>query len=427
MYANRFRTAAVAVTGAVMLLVTAACGGASSSTPAAGDSSAAGASSASGSTAGGGEITLLYAPSGPAETAAIEEAATAFSTASGTAVTVTAAQDLAQQLAQGFASGQSPDVFYVTGDQFATYADAGNLLPYGDSLSNVDDFYPALKTQFSYDGKLYCAPKDMSTLALFINTDMWTAAGLTDADIPTTWDQLSTVAKKSTTPTAAGLSVAPTRDRMNAFLAQNGSFLVSEDGKTVTADDPKNVEALQYVKTLHDDGSLKFPAELGAGWAGEAFGKGQAAMTVEGNWLLGAMSKDYPTVKYTVAPLPAGPSGDKGTLVFTTCWGIAATTEHPDQAKAFVEAMTTKDQQLAFASGFGVIPSIQSAEADYLAANPDNAPFVDGVKYARGVVTAPGIADVLADFDAQLDALATSDPKTILDSVQENLTAEMGN
>jgi len=95
-------------------------------------------------------------------------------------------------------------------------------------------------------------------------------------------------------------------------------------------------------------------------------------------------------------------------------------------AKAFVEAMTTKDQQLAFATGFGVIPSIQSAEADYLAANPANALFVDGVKYARGVVTAPGIADVLADFDAQLDALATSDPKTILESVQQNLTDAIG-
>jgi hypothetical protein len=60
-----------------------------------------------------------------------------------------------------------------------------------------------------------------------------------------------------------------------------------------------------------------------------------------------------------VAELPAGPSGDKGTLVFTNCWGIAATTAHPDLAKAFVEAMTTEDQQLAFAKGFGVIPSIR--------------------------------------------------------------------
>ena len=89
--------------------------------------------------------------------------------------------------------------------------------------------------------------------------------------------------------------------------------------------------------------------------------------------------------------------------------------------------MTTKDQQLAFANGFGVIPSIQSAEADYLAANSRTTqPFVDGVEYARGVVTAPGITDVLADFDAQLDGLATSDPKTILESVQQNLTDAIG-
>jgi multiple sugar transport system substrate-binding protein len=315
----------------------------------------------------------------------------------------------------------------VSADQFANYAKAGNLLPYADSLSNANDFYPALKDQFTYDGQFYCAPKDMSTLALFINTDLWTAAGLTDADIPTNWDQLASVAKKLTTPTVAGLSVSPERDRVNAFLVQNGSFLVSEDGTTITANDPKNVEALTYLKGLWTDGSLKVPKDLGAGWAGEAFGTGAAAMTIEGNWLLGSLAKDYPNVKYTVAELPAGPTGDKGTLVFTNCWGIAATTAHPDQAKAFVEAMTTKDQQLAFASGFGVIPSIQSAEADYLAANPDNQPFVDGVKYARGVVGAAGITDVLADFNSQLETLNNADPKTILDSVQENLTAEMGN
>jgi multiple sugar transport system substrate-binding protein len=425
MLANRFRAAAIATTGAVALLVTAACGGAGSSTPAA-PANTAESTAAGSSAAGGGELTLLYGSSGPAETAAIDAASAAFTAATGTKVTATPAQDLPQQLAQGFSSGQSSDVFYVGADQFANYAKAGNLLPYADSLPGAADFYPALKDQFTYDGKFYCAPKDMSTLALFINTDMWTAAGLTDADIPTTWDQLATVAKKLTTPTVAGLSVSPERDRLNAFLVQNGSFLVSEDGKTVTANDPKNVEALTYVQGLWKDGTLKTPKDLGAGWAGEAFGKGSAAMTIEGNWLLGSLSKDYPDVKYTVAELPAGPSGDKGTLVFTNCWGIAATTAHPDQAKAFVEAMTTKDQQLTFAKDFGVIPSIQSAEADYLTQFPDNQPFVNGVKYARGVVGAPGITDVLTDFNAQLEGLNNTDPKTILDSVQENLTAEMG-
>jgi len=150
-------------------------------------------------------------------------------------------------------------------------------------------------------------------------------------------------------------------------------------------------------------------------------------MTIEGNWLLGSLQKDFPSIKYTVAELPAGPSGDKGTLVFTNCWGIAATTKSPDQAKAFVEAMTAKDQQLAFAKGFGVIPSIKSAEADYLKEFPENAPFVKGIEYARGVIGAAGITDVLTDFDAQLEGLASGgDPKAILDSVQQNLTDAIG-
>ena len=47
-------------------------------------------------------------------------------------------------------------------------------------------------------------------------------------------------------------------------------------------------------------------------------------MTVEGNWIIGAMQSDYPKIPYEVVPLPAGPSGKHGTLVFTNCWGIAA-------------------------------------------------------------------------------------------------------
>ncbi len=50
-------------------------------------------------------------------------------------------------------------------------------------------------------------------------------------------------------------------------------------------------------------------SDLDAGWGGEAFGTGKAAMTIEGNWIKGAMTSDYPDVKYTVAPMPAGPAG----------------------------------------------------------------------------------------------------------------------
>jgi len=398
--------------------------GTASSAPA-GSMTGSAAAPASGPKLPAAKLDILIGSSGPAETDAVTAAAAAWGKASGSTATVTAAQDLTQQLAQGFAANKAPDVFYVGADQVANYAKAGNLLPYADSLTNAADFYPSLKESFTYDGKFYCAPKDLSTLALFINTDMWSKAGLTDADIPKNWDALATVAKKLTAGKVAGLSMAPERDRLDVFMVQNGSYLVDANGKP-TVNDPKNVEALAYAKKLYTDGSLKFPKELGAGWAGEAFGKSAAAMTIEGNWLLGSMAKDYPTTKYTVAELPTGPSGTKGTLSFTNCWGISATTKSPDQAKALVQYLTSTDQQLAFAKGFGVVPSVKSAADAYLKANPNNAPFVKGVEYAKGVVSAPGITDVLTDFNSQLQGLATADPKSILDSVQDNLSTALG-
>ena len=435
MSVHRIRTAVIGAVGALTLLAAAACssdtatsGGATSSAPAttSGSSGSSGTGSTGSAAAGGAQLQLLFGSSGTAETTALTDAANAWGSANGSTVEVTPAQDLTQQLAQGFSSGTAPDVFYVGADQLANYAKAGNLLAYGDELPNKDDFYPVLKDAFTYDGTFYCAPKDLSTLALIINTDLWTAAGLTDADIPTTWDQLATVAAKLNTNGVAGLSVSPERDRVDSFLVQNGSYLVAEDGTTITANDPKNAEALGFVKKLLTDGVLKTPAELDAGWAGEAFGKGAAAMTIEGNWLLGALQSDFPDVKYTVAELPAGPTGTKGTLVFTNCWGISATTQFPEQAKSFVEYMTGTDQQMKFATAFGVIPSVQSAQADYLSQFTANEPFVKGVDYARGVVNLPGITDVLADFNSQLQDLANADPQAILDSVQENLTAAVG-
>jgi multiple sugar transport system substrate-binding protein len=451
------RTRLLMSTAAVALLAMASCGsddnagsattaaGAASATTAAGSTATTAAGSASttagsteGTTAGStegttggsgaaptegsGGLTILFGSSGDAETNALKAAAADFTKTSGTEVTVTPAQDQTAQLAQAFASGKAPDVFYVGADQVANYTKAGNLFVYGDQLSNAKDFSPALVSAFTYDGKLVCAPKDASTLALFINTDDWTEAGLTDADIPTNWDQLKDVAKKLTTSDRVGLSMGPTRDRIDAFLAQNGGGLTADDGTTITADSEANVAALEYVKSLLDDGSLKYPGEIDSGWGGEAFGKNKAAMTIEGNWLLGAMKSDYPSVKYKVVELPAGPTGTQGTLVFTNCWGIAATSPNQAAAVKLVEYLTSPDVQLGFSKAFGVIPSIESAQADYLSTYPENAPFVDGVAYAKGVVNLPGVTDVLKDFDSQLESLATGDPKTILESVQQNLT-----
>lgn len=394
----------------------AACGGGS------GFSSSDATSSAGSGSSGTGSLTLLIGSSGDAETQAVKDAAASFTSDTGIAVEVQPATDLNQELAQGFASGSPADVFYLNPDYLASYAENGSLYAYGDQLTNKDDFYPSLVSNLTYNGTLYGAPKDFSTLALFINTDLWSAAGLTESDYPTDWASLERVATTLTSGSVVGLTFSPEYARVGAFMAQAGGGLTNADGTAVTASSDGSVQGLTEVKTLLASGSTKFSSDLGAGWGGEAFGTGAAAMAVEGNWLTGTLSSDYPTIKYVVVELPAGPAG-KGTMQFTNAYGIADASPSKDDAVRLVEYLTSTDQQLAFATAFGVMPSIQSAAEQWSSQNADLTAFLAGADYAINVPTAAGASDVVSDFNSQLASLSSSDPKTILDSVQTNLEA----
>lgn len=48
------------------------------------------------------------------------------------------------------------------------------------------------------DGEVYYIDYGMMTGSVYYNKDMWEAAGLTEADIPKTWDEMREVAKKLT-------------------------------------------------------------------------------------------------------------------------------------------------------------------------------------------------------------------------------------
>nr|BFF12208.1 hypothetical protein GCM10025699_35110 [Microbacterium flavescens] len=275
------------------------------------------------------------------------------------------------------------------------------------------------------DDQFYCAPKDFSTLGLVINKTMWDAAGLTDDDIPTTWEELDTVAQTLTKDGVVGLAFGAEYQRLGTFMAQAGGGLVNDDGTEAVADSPENVEALTYVKDHLADGTFAYSFDVDAGWGGEAFGQQKAAMVIEGNWITGAMTNDYPDVDYVVAELPAGPAG-QGTMQFTNCWGMAADSPNQQAALELVEYLTSTESQLAFSDAFGPMPSIQSAADQWSTDNPELVAFLAGADYAVGVPTADGSAAVITDFNAQLEGLEAGDPQQILDTVQSNLEAIVG-
>ncbi|MCU1678212.1 MAG: sugar transporter substrate-binding protein [Frankiales bacterium] len=433
---NRSRGAAAVAACAAGALVLAGCssgkGFSSTASASAGATTSASTLSSSGS-AGASEsssaavslppvkLQMMIGSSGAAETTAVKAATAAWAAKTGSTVEVIAAADLGQQLGQAFAGGTPPDIFYADASRVGDFAKAGNLLAYGDQI-NAGDFLPNLVQAFTIDGKLQCAPKDYSTLALIINQDLWTKAGLTDADIPTDWAGLETVAKKLTTGSTTGLVIGNDINRSGVFMKQAGGWVVSADGKSVTADTPENLAGLAEEQKMMKDGVLKFMTDTSpaTGWGGEAFGKGVGAMTIEGNWIRGALKNDFPKVKATVVELPAGPKG-KGTLLFSNCWGVAAKSKNQAQAVDLVKFLTTVDQQMAFAKAFGVMPSTTAGATKFATTYPDDAAFAKGGDYGQGPVNLPGFDPVMTAFNSKLATLGKGgDPKAMLTQLQQD-------
>lgn len=371
---------------------------------------------------GGDSLSVLIASSGPAEAGYYEEAVARFTEETGTEVEIVVANDLIQQLGQGFAGNNPPDLFYLPWDQFETYAAQGFLEPYAGDLANAGDFLPALVEQFSYEDEFYCAPKDFSTLGLQINLEAWEAAGLTDADVPTTWEELQTVAATLTTGDQVGLSMGREYARVGVFMNQAGGQLV--DGDTVTVDSAENAAGLEYLQGLISDGSLVFPPDLEAGWGGEAFGLGRAAMVIEGPWINGAMANDFPERDFISVELPAGPGGES-TYSFATCWGMPVGSDTRESASALVEFLTTPEEQLLAAEAFGVIPSTTAGADTYASDFPENAAFVAGVDYAVSPVAFNGAAAVMSEFNTELEQLGSADAASLLATLQGNLQAAL--
>ena len=203
---------------------------------------------------------MLIASSGDAETAAVEDAAKKWAEETGNNVKVTVASDMNQELAQGFAGGNPPDIFYLDAGQFADYARTAASTPTATRSRTPTTSTPRCATRSPTRTSSYCAPKDFSTLALQINTDAWEKAGLTDADIPTNWDQLATVAEKLTTGDQVGLGLRPGIDRLGAFVVGNGGWWLNDDATEATGSDPAVVDALNYVQDNLEEGTSRSPA-----------------------------------------------------------------------------------------------------------------------------------------------------------------------
>ena len=367
-----------------------------------------------------GKMALIVPDAGEAAAEALSKAVEAFTKETKVEVDIKPVSDVSQELARGITAEPSIDVVVLNPAQLSSYA--GALHSWDKGAAAVKDANPALLTSATRQDKIAAAPRDVSTLALYVNTSLWSAAGLSESDYPTTWEQLDQVAAKVTSGGVVGLTLDASYARVGAFLVQGGGGLTSADGTKATASSEGSVAGLTQVKTLLSSGSAGWGADLPAGSAADAFGQGQAAMVIETEALAKTLADTYSGISYKVVELPAG-SGGKGTLQFPTFYGVVEASKHKADAIKLVEYLTAAERQVTLAAAAGTVPASKSAGETWKGKHADQAAFLAGVEYSQAVPSASGVSDIVSTFDNELPGLAGGDPAGILNSAQVNLQA----
>lgn len=389
-------------------------------------------------------ITVAGWSSNPAEDAALTARLDEFMAANpGITVEFVPSTDHTVTMQTAFASGTYPEVFYIDSSRLPDWASAGVVAIGDESIENPDGFYQPLLDVFNFEGDLYCPPKDFSTMALQYNKDLFDAAGLEYPTAEWTWDDLYSAAEALTDEEAGvvGLVTPPNLERWLPFLYQNGGAIFNEDGEFVMNDEAA-IEALDFYISFARDGIGGSPSMVDSGWGGEAFGRGRAAMAMEGNWVIQFLLDNYPELKWGVAELPMGEAG-QATMAFTVCYGVAANAEGEvaDAAWQVVNFLTNDEGAATVASAsFGPMPTRPSAAEAYLAnwetrtegsgvSFEDFTAYIAGGEYSYPWVLPVGFQPFVDAFNASLqrafDGQATAeDILTEAAGIAEELLSE---
>lgn len=293
-------------------------------------------------------------------------------------------------LAMVAADGEMPDVIMLAMDRVPQYAEANVLLNMDSYLTNAykNDLYDVVLNACRYNGHMYSAARDVSPMCMFLNTKMFSDAGVALPDENWTINDFVQKAKALTKGEGAasqwGYYMPKNPDPIFTWVNVFGGKFYNADGTSAVT----SAETIAGVKfeydLIHTHGVM--PSDTDALTFGkgtfDAFKANKVAMQV------GALSTysdfDSAGTQYTVLPLPKlnATSGYK-THAFVNTWAIPKKAANPDLSWRVVEYLSgSKGQQLALELGMGLPASKSVNTTQFLNAKPYNKYFVNSLSYA---------------------------------------------
>ena len=262
-------------------------------------------------------------------------------------------------------SGTGPDVlYYDTGPGFAgVLAKAGLIRPLDDLYASgaLDAVYPWTKARTTFDGKVYGVGNQLEFVAVYYNTEIFAANGLT---APTTYEEFlaacETLKAAGIVPVAFGNQAGwPAfhnfslyannfipQDKLNALIAGTESW-----------EAPEVVAAIQAMFVDMNQMGYLNPSVNAVAYddANNLFSAGMAGMTMTGSWMIRTFKDTTFKTGSFFLPAPAGkptlPPAGLGSGYF-----ISSATKSPAEAERFIAFLYDPVNAAYWVEQMSVIP-----------------------------------------------------------------------
>jgi sn-glycerol 3-phosphate transport system substrate-binding protein len=353
-------------------------------------------------------------------------------------------QDTVAKAITASRGGNPPQLSVILSTDMFTLIDEDLIVPFDDYLTSDEDkkwvegFYPAFMENSQTGGKTYGIPFQRSTPVLYWNKEAFKEAGLDPETGPATWEEMAEFGKKLTKTDASGnVTQWGVRIPSSGFpywlfqglAIENGVTLANAEGNKTNFDDPKVVEALQYLVDLSTKDKVMAPGIIEWGSTPKAFFEGQTAMmwTSTGNL---TNVRDNAPFDFGVAMLPkklqrGAPTGGGNFYLFK-----GASEEQTKAAVEFVKWITAPEQSAKWTMATGyVAPRPETWETDTMKKYAEGFPQVlvarDQLEFAKAELSTYQNQRVTSIFNDALAAAITGQkaPEAALKEAQAQADA----
>ncbi len=320
------------------------------------------------------------------------------------------------------AAGDPPSIAYMGSRTLRQLANNDLIVP--AQISGDVMYQEGVLNTVTIEGAQWGYPHAFSTKALYINCDIVEASGQ-ECVAPKTWDEMYAMAQgvvDNTDSAGVGLAGKDFDNTMHQFL----NYLYSNGGVVIDPATGENMlDSQQTRETLEFYGKLASVAQEGpTAWERDQlkdlFNDGQIAMYVQGPWGYGQHNED---INQIVAPVPAGPSGESGTILITDSIVVFKGSGHEELAHDLAQRITSGDSQYDLDSSWGLTPIL-----DYAAMGKTDLYYESGIwPNFTATISTGGPEPLVEDFKS-LQSVFTNMVQGILleDDTVDNLVTIAG-